>query len=208
MKKELSLEITNRCRLACSKCPRTNLGKEMVIRDIDIEDIKKIAESKEYTNVFFGGTYGDCIYHPRFYEIVHLFKNTGHAIQIHTNGSGKSIDWWKRIFDLLNNRDIINIAMDGYEDTVGIYRANFKEKDFNRNIEVLKLARQYGIGAHWTFIPFSFNEHQIIDAAMLAIKHDITFIIKKSVRWFNNKDPLMPKNKNLISEESKIRLNI
>lgn len=206
--KHLSLEITNRCRLACSKCSRTIMGKKMAIRDIDVEDIRKIAESRTYTNIFFGGTYGDCIYHPKFYEIVKLFKNTNHTINIHTNGSGKSINWWNDIFKLLDNKDIINIAMDGYKETVGIYRENFKEKDFEKNIEIFKLASQYGIKTEWTFIPFSFNEHQIFDAAVLAIKHNIVFCIKKSARWHEIKDPLMPKNINLISDETKARLNI
>lgn len=208
MKNELHLEITNRCRLACWKCPRTDLGKNMTIRDMDVEDVRKIAETKSYTHVFLGGTYGDCIYHPHFYDIIKILKDTNHIIQIHTNGSGKNIEWWKCIFELLDSKDELNIAMDGYKDTVGMYRVNFKEKDFEKNIEVLKLARQCKIGAQWTFIPFSFNEHQLFDAALLALRHDITFCVKKSARWFRNMDPLIPKNKNLISEESRLRLNI
>lgn len=206
--KQISLEITNRCRLACSKCNRTILGKDMKIKDICLEDIIKIAESKKYNYVFFGGTYGDCIYHPQFYEIVKILKKTNHMLEIHTNGSGKSIEWWKNIFELLESNDKINIAMDGYKETSGNYRTNFKQKDFEKNIEILKIARQYNINSIWTFIPFSFNEHQIIDAGLLAIENDITFCIKKSARWHSEKDPLIPKNKKLISEESRIRLNI
>ena len=202
----IDLEITNRCRLACIKCIRTELGKSMKIKDMDVSDFRKIAESKKWNRIFFGGTYGDCIYHPNFYEIIKIAKENKMIVTIHTNGSGKSIKWWEEIIQLLNPlEDELNFAMDGFEETVGEYRVNFKLKDFHKNIEILSMAKNtYGIRAVWTFIPMSFNEHQIKKAAKLALSHNIIFTIKKSSRWWAIDDPHIPKNLNLISEHSKI----
>ena len=200
----LDLEITNRCRLACPKCIRTVLGKSMTIKDMSIDNFRKIAESKKWNRIFFGGTYGDCIYHPQFYEIIKIAKENNIKVIIHTNGSGKSIGWWEEILKLLDaERDELNIAMDGFEETVGEYRVNFKEKDFHKNIEILSLAKnKYGIYSIWTFIPMKFNEHQIQKAAQLAISKNIRLIIKKSNRWESVDDPHLPENLNLISSNS------
>lgn len=204
--KPIDLEITNRCRLACPKCIRTQLGKSMKIKDMSVADFRRIAESKKYNRIFFGGTYGDSIYHPHFYEIVKIAKENNIKVTIHTNGSGKSLNWWEEIIKLLDSKkDELNFAMDGFEETAGEYRVNFKEKDFHKNIEILSMAKNvYGIRCVWTFIPMRFNEHQIQKAAKLAISKNIVFLIKKSERWWSLNDPQIPKNLNLISGHSKV----
>jgi MoaA/NifB/PqqE/SkfB family radical SAM enzyme len=198
---ELSIEITNRCRLACDKCARTELIGKMPIVDMSIETFTKIAKSKKYHTFYFGGTYGDCIYHPQFKEIIKISKENNIKVIIHTNGSGKNIEWWHEIFKILDSsNDIINIAMDGYKETVGIYRVNFKEKDFYKNLEMMSIAsNEYNIKTIWSFIPMNFNEHQIQKACELAIENNIIFRIKKSNRWYSWSDPKLPKNLKLIS---------
>jgi MoaA/NifB/PqqE/SkfB family radical SAM enzyme len=204
---QIDLEITNRCRLACIKCIRTELGKDMKIKDMSINDFRKIAESGRYKRIFFGGTYGDCIYHPHFYDFIKIAKENNLGLCIHTNGSGKKISWWEDIIKLLDpkKRDELNFAMDGFEETVGEYRVNFKKSDFEKNIEILSMAKnKYGIQSVWTFIPMKFNEHQIQKAGELALSKNITFMVKKSNRWWNPDDPHLPKNLNLISEHSEV----
>jgi len=206
----LDIELTTRCRLACPKCVRTKLTKrnELKILDFPFEQFKRLCESKIYETMFFGGTYGDCIYHPRFYDMVKVAKENGVVITIHTNGSGKSLEWWKSILLLLDRRDCLNIAMDGYKETVGIYRVNFTEKDFYKNIEIFKLARIRKIRCDWTFIPMRFNEHQIEDAKKLAKQIDVRFILKKSERWYDDDDPMLPRDKNLIATHARNRLKL
>jgi MoaA/NifB/PqqE/SkfB family radical SAM enzyme len=201
----IDLEITTRCRLECPKCSRTVLGKSLKIKDMSLIAFRKIAESGKYKAIFFGGTYGDCIYHPNFYDIIKIAKENKIHVTIHTNGSGKQIKWWESIIQLLEPKDRLNFAMDGFNETVGEYRVNFKKSDFEKNIQILDMAKnKYGITTIWTFIPMRFNEHQIQQAAELAMSKNIIFIIKKSNRWFNKNDPHLPKNLNLISGHSRI----
>jgi len=209
---KLDIELSTRCRLSCTKCVRTrivqNKEEELKIFDFPVNEFRKLCESKKYTYMFFGGTYGDCIYHPDFYELVKIAKENNVIIQIHTNGSGKSLDWWKKILMLMTHRDTLNIAMDGFKETVGVYRVNFTEKDFYKNLEVFKLAKLRKIRCIWTFIPMRFNEHQIEDAKNLAKSLGVTFIIKKSERWHNSKDPMLPKNLDLIAKQARDKLKI
>ena len=93
--------------------------------------------------------------------------------------------------------------MDGFNETVGEYRVNFKQKDFEKNLKILSRAKnKYNIQCIWTFIPMRFNEHQIIEAAKLALSQNIIFMVKKSDRWYQLDDNMLPINTNLIAESS------
>lgn len=210
MESRLDIELSTRCRLSCIKCIRTELVKkgELNVWDFPVEQFRKLCESKRYDYMFFGGTYGDCIYHPEFYELVKIAKQNNIVITIHTNGSGKTLDWWKKILMLLTHEDELNIAMDGYNETVGIYRVNFTERDFAKNLEVFKLARARRIRCIWTFIPMRFNEHQIEEAKSLAKSLGVTFQLKKSERWHTKNDPMLPRDLNLISKHARNKLKI
>lgn len=175
------------------------------IHDISLEDFDKLCKSENIKHFYFGGTMGDCIYHPKFPEIIKIAKNHNIALTIHTNGSGRTMRWWHSVLSEMSPHDELDIAMDGFKETSGIYRKNFTEKDFDFNIDLMKTAKnQYGINVRWTFIPMKFNEHQIVDAAKLALESGIDFVIKKSNRWNRKDDPHLPANLNLISPSSKV----
>ena len=203
---DLWLELTSRCRLECIKCDRTPLINKMVISDLDVSVFEKLAKSGNFKSMLFCGTYGDCIYHPKFKQIVKIAKQNDISLVIHTNGSGKKIEWWVEILEMLDPlKDAIYIAMDGFNETAGMYRINFKQKDFDRNIEMMSLAaNKYKLKVIWIYIPMNFNELYIEQAAKLAIKNNIIFCIKKSVRWNNIGDKMLPYNPKLISKNSRV----
>ena len=121
MKNSIHIELTNRCRISCPKCIRTMLVKkgELKRQDLSLEACKKYADSF-YESFMFCGTYGDPIYHPQFLEIVKLFKDKNKVIKIHTNGSGKSFEWWETFFSMLKERDEVIFSVDGLRDTAGL----------------------------------------------------------------------------------------
>jgi MoaA/NifB/PqqE/SkfB family radical SAM enzyme len=200
----ISLEITSRCRLECQKCSRTYQGKNLKIFDMTLETFNIIVKDDSYKILYFNGVHGDCIYHPKFLEFIRIAKENKRKLIINTNGSGKSIEWWHKLFSLLQpGKDTIHFAMDGFKETVGIYRVNFKEKDFEKNIEIMSIGKNiYKLDILWVFIPMKFNEHQIQQAATLAVKNNIIFMIKKSYRWYDLNDPLLPQNSKLIHKNS------
>jgi regulation of enolase protein 1 (concanavalin A-like superfamily) len=143
------------------------------------------------------GNYGDPIYHPKFHDILSICNDSDSSYLIHTNGSGKSLDWWKETFDLMRKDSKIFFSIDGMEDTCGGYRVNFSNKDFFDVLEVLKLAKRYEFESHWVYTPFNFNEHQIVQAAKLALDNGISFMVRKSSRWDSTDDILRPLNPKL-----------
>ena len=54
-------------------------------------------------------------------------------------------------------------------------------------------------------IPMRFNEHQIEDAKNLAKELGIIFSIKKSYRWDDINDPMLPKDLSLIATVARKR---
>ena len=205
MKNSIHIELTNRCRISCPKCIRTILVKkgELKRQDLSIEACKKYADSF-YESFMFCGTYGDPIYHPQFLDIVKLFKDKNKVVKIHTNGSGKTFEWWEKFFSMIKERDEVIFSVDGLRDTAGLYRVNMSPEDHDQIIEVMKMTTKYKFRARWVFIPFKTNEHQISEAIKMADEIGITFELKKSSRWDGPHDPYLPIDKSLISSYSNV----
>ena len=201
--KRVHMEITTRCRLACLRCDRTFLNdkKELVQTDLSMEVIERYAAS-DFERMILCGSYGDPIYHPHFLEAIKVFKNAGKAIDIHTNGSGKKLSWWKELLSILDERDEIYFAIDGLDDTLSNYRINYTKKDFDQFLKIVEISKEYKCVLSWIFIVFRFNEHQIEDVKMLANKIGINLTLRKSARWYSKDDPLMPLNKEWVSSGS------
>lgn len=193
----IDIDITSRCRLACIKCPRTILKENLKIIDIDLKIIEKICSVANPKILNICGNYGDPIYHPKFHKILEICNKSNSTYYIHTNGSGKTLEWWKKTFDLMRDDSHIYFSIDGMQDTCGGYRVNFSSKDFLDVIEVMKLATKYKFKTQWVYTPFNFNEHQIVQAAKLSLENGIAFTVRKSNRWDSKDDKLRPTNPKL-----------
>ena len=128
-KNYLHIETTNRCTLKCPACPRTVwqnlLGQPIQKADLDLDDFKKFleCESMEKIDTFvLCGDYGDTIYYPHLFKMIKMFREK--AIQINTNGSRRSKEWWQELNSLLTKKDIIVFAIDGIDEENLKYRVN------------------------------------------------------------------------------------
>jgi organic radical activating enzyme len=196
--KKVHIELTSRCRLMCSKCDRVSALKKGTLTNHDIDiDIIKLYATKDYDQFILCGNLGDPIYHPRFLDIIQILKDNNKSVHIHTNGSGKNQTFWNLLFKLLDKNDMLWIAMDGLEDTCGIYRVNFTSEDYHNNLNMMKNAHACGVNVTWIFIAFKFNEHQIEQAKQIAKEIGIRFCLRKSSRW--NKNDKDKPSKQLVS---------
>ena len=177
------IEITNKCIIECSNCPRTWLKQKFPkIKQVDEMDIDMLCNFLEGVTeeVHFEGNTGDVIYHSKFLELVEKIKKMQIRIIITTNGSGKRISFWKSLIDLLSPTDTIMFSVDGLEDTNHIYRKNSK---WNTILPAIKLVGESDLQSVWKFIVFKHNEHQIEEARNFSKKLGIdTFKLVKSNR--------------------------
>lgn len=169
----LHVEPTSRCNAHCPACPRNNFGFGVVdglsIQDLSIKHLSNAFDKfKNIHSVQFCGNYGDPIAAKNINEQIEfvLSKNVK-RIQIHTNGSLKTEQWWSKLAKTLSlvSEGYVEFAIDGLEDTHSIYRQG---TNFNKIIENAKAFIAAGGNAHWQFIPFKHNEHQIKDCIRLS----------------------------------------
>ncbi len=185
----IHIELTSRCRLSCPNCERTRFRGEYKIKDLPLELVFRMAENPNFNKIMLCGNLGDPIYHPNFFEVVQKIKESGKALRIVTNGSGKKLGWWEKIFNLLESSDVVCFGLDGLKDTAHIYRVN---TNFQQVFEAMKLGTAIKRAAiEWQFIPINFNQHQIEEAKQMALKHGIRFTVMKSGR-FKLGDSLLP----------------
>jgi sulfatase maturation enzyme AslB (radical SAM superfamily) len=164
---EIHFELSSHCNSKCPQCPRyNNMGrvqKDLDLTHLDIEVIKNlpIAQMKNLKEVNFCGNFGDPLMHPRLNEIIETFPNQ--KIRISTNASLRSEQWWN---DLAKHNNVAVIfCIDGIGKEHERYRRNTSYDKIMRNAKAFIDA---GGEAHWQFIVFKHNEHQIDEAKTLS----------------------------------------
>ena len=186
----IHLEITNNCQASCPMCSRNVHGglENPLIKNTSwsIDDFKKIMTSAVFSQIksfYFCGHFGDPILNNDLIKMCEYTKESapGMQVRIHTNGSARSVDWWKQLAKSMPDKNGIVFALDGLEDTHSIYRIG---TDFNTIIRNAKAVIEEGIETEWVFIRFKHNEHQVEQARAMA--EDLgftTFTVKNSSRF-------------------------
>jgi len=159
--------------------------------DISLESMHKICEY--YSRIGFCGQRGDAIYHPKFIEILKICNQYGVYVEISTNGTGKSPEWFKEAA-LINPNYRWVFALDGLPGESHLYRVN---QDGEQVFRIMKYLCKLGVKVIWQYIAFRYNENHIIRASQLAKKYGIDFHLQVSSRWDGPDDPLRPLNPKL-----------
>lgn len=163
----MHLEMTSRCALKCPRCPRTMYPGSYKITELDLEILKKVlADPLLQPRALFvlAGNYGDAIYHSDLPLAVKLIKEKGFLIELETNGTGRSIAWWKELIEPLTKEDCITFSIDGLADTLTKYRVGARWNDIMEGIQVCRDR----VTLKWKFILFRHNQHQISEAENLS----------------------------------------
>lgn len=176
--KNINLDITHRCKLQCHKCMRQEYpGLHKRGHDISLKSFKKIC--KQFKHITLCGQMGDCIYHPKFIELMLIGKRI--PMLVETNGFGKSLGWWSKAFSFKNITWCF--ALDGLPKDSHKYRKNQNGEDV---FEIMKYGVRLGAKVIWNYIVFKYNENDISVAKELAEKYNITFNLVMSSRWDKN----------------------
>lgn len=195
--RSLELEITSNCNAACPQCPRNYYGGEtaedLPLISWTLQDLQKILPLdlvRQLEFVYFCGTYGDPMFNRDIVRMCEWLKkhNVNLRIGIHTNGSVGRKESYSRLAVLV---DFIGFAIDGLEDTNAIYRRKTCWQTIMKNAGAFI---DHGGQAHWDFIVFEHNQHQVDQARELSQQLKFaTFNVKKTYRFFNKSHELVPK---------------
>ena len=190
---EYQIEVTTYCNAACPQCPRNinggSINPHMPLLHLDRQVLDRAFNHQVMTNikqVFFCGSYGDPLMHPEFLDICRDFRNKNPQVWIylHSNGGGKSPEWWADLAKIINGYGKVDFGIDGLEDTNHIYRRNVDWQSVTQNTSAFIKA---GGQAQWNFIVFKHNQHQI-DQAQQISKHMgfKSFLPRRTGRFFHH----------------------
>ena len=190
----LHLELTSRCNASCPQCSRNLWGGKVNPRlpmaELRLDHVKTILTPivDQLHYVYACGNYGDPIVAHDCLEIMQWLrsKNDNLSLGLHTNGSARPVDWWKDLGRLMSRPgDHVKWGIDGLVGTNHLYRRN---TDWRRIMENARGFISGGGRAHWEYIVFRHNEHEVDTARSLSISMGFEkFTTKRTARFT---DPL------------------
>jgi len=170
--RRLEIEPTNTCQARCPQCLRTppdgtvnrslkdTLSLDLIKKQIPVEFWGRL------TSINFQGSTGDALAYPDLVELIQYMKqHTDAKFSIHTNGGLGSRTTWESLAKVLNTNDKVVFGIDGLADTNHLYRVGVDYGTVIRNANAFIGA---GGTAHWQFITFRHNQHQVAVAEALS----------------------------------------
>ena len=170
----LHIEVSSLCQAKCPMCARNHHGglvnPNLIEKNMDLSFYKNAVTPefiKQIGSISMCGNFGDPILNKNLIPILEYTKkeNKYINIQIHTNGSARSVSWWKNLAEALPENHLVLFGIDGFEDTHSLYRIG---TDYNTIIRNAKAFIKAGGKARWNFITFKHNEHQLEKAREYA----------------------------------------
>ena len=166
--RSIHIELTDKCQASCPMCARNhNGGQERPFvgqHEIFLEQFQQwftVDDLKNIQHIYACGNYGDPIIARDCLEICRYIKESNKDIHlgIHTNGSARSITWWKELGQLLSNSSHeVVFGIDGYADSHVLYR---KGTDWYKIIENAKAFMSVGGRASIDTLIFEHNEAEM-----------------------------------------------
>lgn len=193
----IQIEITNRCQASCPMCSRNihgGIDNPLVVpNDWTLDDFKNIFSLDvlmKIDTIDFCGDFGEPILNNDLLAMCGYARtiNPTIAIVIYTNGSARSTDWWKQLAKVLPKDHRVVFALDGLSDTHNLYRIGTNYSAILKNAQAFITA---GGHAHWCYIRFAHNDHQIAEARALSQQLGFEQFILKNSKRFGKSFPVL-----------------
>jgi len=186
------LEITEKCQATCPMCDRNMNGgadnPNLGLHELSVEDVKRIMPPefvKQLDRIYLCGNFGDPIVAKDTLEVFQYFRSCKKELTLgmNTNAGAKKPDWWRELAKTLGNWSYVKFSFDGLGDTNHLYRQGV---NWDIAWENAKAFIDAGGKAHWDYLIFGHNEHQVEEAEKLALDTGFKkFIPKKTGRFFS-----------------------
>ena len=160
--KEIEIELTGTCQLECPLCTRnTEASNHRSITNI--RRFKELVETfEEYPSLellYIAGTSTEPTLHPDFIELCEYWVSRGIRLELHTNGNGRKLTWWKKLSKILTPQDKVFFCICGSTQEVHEYYR--KGSDLAEIMANAKAFRTYKANDVFQFIRFEYNIHEL-----------------------------------------------
>jgi len=186
------LEITEKCQASCPMCDRNikggALNPNLRLHELKLEDIQRILPPefvKQLDKIYLCGNFGDPIIATDTLEVFKYFREQKKELTLgmNTNAGAQKPEWWRELAEVLGNWSYVKFGFDGLGDTNHLYRQGVNWDIAWENAMAFIDA---GGKAHWDYLIFAHNEHQVEEAEALSKEKGFTkFISKKTGRFFS-----------------------
>lgn len=189
--KDIHIELTSKCQARCPMCPRRInggiLNPLINLDEISLDTFKSWFPQifiKQLTSLFMCGNLGDPIIAKDCLEILQYIRQVNPTINLsmHTNGSARSIEWWKELA-AVGVRVVFGI--DGLGNTHALYRIG---TDFNQIIRNAIAFISAGGYAEWHMLVFEHNKHELHTCKNISEELGFkSFVAKHTTRFEKGK---------------------
>ena len=186
----IHLEITAKCNASCPMCGRNISGgkvnPQLPLTELRLSDVQAIIPPslvRQLKRLYMCGNFGDPAVAKDTLEVFRYLREQNSTIKLEmfSNGAIRSSEWWAELAGVI---DKCHFAIDGLEDTNGLYRRGTQWARLMENVQAY--LRAGGI-AVWDYIVFRHNEHQVEEARKLSQSLGFAaFNVKKTARFFSN----------------------
>lgn len=186
------LEVTERCQASCPMCDRNmnggKLNPNLTLAELSLADVKQIMPPefvKQLDRIYMCGNFGDPIVADDTLEIFEYFRSQKKELTLgmNTNAGAKKPDWWRDLAKVLGNWSYVKFSFDGLKDTNHLYRQGV---NWDIAIDNAQAFIEAGGKAHWDYLIFGHNEHQVEEARELAERMGFQkFTPKKTGRFYS-----------------------
>lgn len=186
------IELSKKCALKCPRCPRTEAPDMYKVTELDIDFIKRVFTVEIVNNMnrlLICGGEGDPIYCRDFLKIVRYFKtlNPLLSVDIISNGSYKTREWWLELAEILNEHDNFVFSLDGWDQSSNEkYRVNC---DWESILTGIHAMRGNDFQLIWSLIVFRFNENHLQKARDLAKDLGFDYFYTVQSPLFGSRNP-------------------
>jgi MoaA/NifB/PqqE/SkfB family radical SAM enzyme len=160
----IDIELTSFCNIRCKGCFRVlseHADKILNTTYLDLETIQNKFKKEMFPNIRiinFCGSVDEPCSHPQFFDIVKHFATWNCHINIATNGSLRTTQWWETLAKILPKSHRVTWGIDGSDELSEVYREGSKFKKVQENFRAFIKAGGQSV---WQFISFEHNEHQL-----------------------------------------------
>jgi MoaA/NifB/PqqE/SkfB family radical SAM enzyme len=187
------LELTERCQASCPMCDRNmkggKLNPNLSLNELSLSDIQQMFVPEFVTQldrIYMCGNFGDPIVADDTLEIFQYFRSVKNELTLgmNTNAGAKKPDWWRELARTLGTHSYVKFSLDGLKDTNHLYRQGV---NWDIAIENAQAFIEAGGKAHWDYLIFEHNEHQVEEARELSERMGFKrFIPKKTGRFYSS----------------------
>lgn len=194
----MHIEPTSRCTLSCPACPRTwfsdKFNRAFPKFDLDINQLERFLDcdaGNKIDRFSLNGNHGDPIYYPFLLELLKKFRSNK-TYKISTNGSYRTVEFWKNLRDILEPNDTVYFSLDGLEHNNHLYRRN---SDWNSIVQGIDILKQGSARLVCKTLVFAHNQNEIDKIRDFAFSKGMEFVYESTHRFGDQS--LMPTESNI-----------